>query len=356
MKIGRIWTLIKTELAHGPKDTVIVMAVVIPILLALFVNLAFGNIFSSKAKLGIYDEGNSQIVGMLQENNSLNIKLYGDEAGLKEAASGGGVDMGFVLPADFDALAENGTVRLKAYVWGESHADARTVIPIALADAAHKLAGAEVPVSIENISLGDENALSWSDRLLPLVVLMAVFFGGLMLPASSIINEKQHRTLEALNITPSTLGEFFSAKGTIGALLAFVMGVLTLAITGNLSASSLQLLLVLFMGAVMAAEIGLLAGAYINDMNTLYATWKFGGLLLMGPGIIFMFPGIPQWIGYIFPTFYVLKPVMDISLSGMNLGDELLYLLILAGILLLGGILVSRTVKRLSTQALRLNG
>jgi hypothetical protein len=47
---------------------------------------------------------------------------------------------------------------------------------------------------------------------------------------------------------------------------------------------------------------------------------------------------------------------MDISLSGRNLGDELLYLLILAGIILLGGILISRTVKRLSAQALRLNG
>jgi ABC-2 type transport system permease protein len=26
-----------------------------------------------------------------------------------------------------------------------------------------------------------------------------------------------------------------------------------------------------------------------------------------------MFPGIPQWIGRLFPTYYILQPVMEIS-------------------------------------------
>ena len=47
MNLKRVGTLIKNEILHGPKDVVLVMAVVMPILLALFVNLAFGDIFTA---------------------------------------------------------------------------------------------------------------------------------------------------------------------------------------------------------------------------------------------------------------------------------------------------------------------
>ena len=99
--------------------------------------------------------------------------------------------MGIVLPADFDSALDSGTVKLKAYIWGESLAKNRLIIPTALADAVHELSGAELPVTIETVALGDESSLPWTDRLLPLIVLLAIFFGGMMIPASSLIKEKK---------------------------------------------------------------------------------------------------------------------------------------------------------------------
>ncbi len=350
----RTWTLIKNDVLHQPKDAIIIMSIVMPVLLTLFVNLAFGNIFTDRAKLGIYDEDASRVVGILKDNTGILVRSYDSDASLRAAALNGAVDMGLVLPADFDARITGGTVQLKAYVWGESLAKNRALIPVALADAVRQVAGASPPVIIQTVALGEPPSLPWSSRLLPLVVLMAVFFGGMMLPASSLINEKQKRTLKALYVTPATLGEIFWAKGVLGGALALLMGILTLAISGY-GGGLLPLLPALALGAVMAAEIGLLAGAFIHDMNTLYAAWKFGGLLLFGPAIVFMFPAIPQWLGYLFPTFYVVKPVVDISVSGRSLGVEALYLAILAGIVVLGILAVAGVVRRLSTQALRLN-
>jgi ABC-2 type transport system permease protein len=356
MNVKRIWSLIKTEILHGPKDLVLIMAVVLPILLALFVNLAFGDIFNDRAKLGVYDEGSSPIIQKLESAGTMSVKMYRSEADLRAAAAGGSVDMGIVLPADFDTGLEVGTVKLKAYVWGESMAKNRAVIPLALNDAIRETTGTILPVNIENIPLGDESTVPWNDRLLPLTVLVAVLFGGLMLPASSLIHEKQRRTLEALNVTPATISEIFTAKGVIGALLAIIMGVLTLAISTSFGSSALALVLVLVLGAVFAAEIGLLAGAIIKDMNTLFALWKFGGLLLFGPSFIFMFPQIPAWIGYIFPTYYVIKPVTDLSVLGVGFQSVALYVGILVVIIIVLGLVVANVVKRLSTQALRLNG
>jgi ABC-2 type transport system permease protein len=355
MSFKRIWTLIKTEVFHGPKDMVLVMAVILPILLALFVNLAFGEIFTDKAKLGIYDEGRSPLVEKLTSEESMNVKIYPNEAALRASAANGATDMGIVLPADFDANLANNTVKLKAYVWGESLAKNRAVIPLALNDAIRETAGTELPVNIEKIPLGDESSVPWSDRLLPLTVLLAVFYGGMMLPAASLIHEKQRRTLEALNVTPTTITDIFTAKGVIGAVLALIMGVLTLAISTSFGNSPLGLTITLALGAVLAAEIGLLAGAFIKDMNTLFAFWKFGGLILFGPSIIFMFPQIPSWIGYIFPTYYVIKPITDMSVMGVSFSSVALYVGILVVVIILIGIALWKIVKRLSTQALRLN-
>lgn len=356
MNLKRVWTLIKAEVLHGPKDIMLVMAVVLPILLALFVNLAFGNIFTDRAKLGVFDQGQSQVVSLLRDAESITYKDYDSEAALKTAAANGAVDMGVVLPADFDAVLEGGAIRLKAYIWGESLAKNRAVIPVVLADAVRTVTGSSLPVDVRAIALGDEVSMPWSDRLLPLVVLMAVFYGGMMLPPSSLISEKQHRTLEALNVTPATIGDIFLAKGIIGMALATVMGVLTLVLSGAFGGSAPALILVLWLGAVMAAEIGLIAGALINDMNSLYAVTKAGGIFLFAPAIVFMFPQIPSWLGYVFPTYYVVRPVVDLSVSGKSFGDEAVYVVVLTGLVVLGGVAVMAIVRRLSAHALRLNG
>jgi ABC-2 type transport system permease protein len=356
MSLKRIWTLIKTEVFHGPKDMVLIMAVVIPILLSFFVKLAFGDIFTDRAKLGLYDQGNSMLVEKLRVAGSMSVLVYDNEAELRDRTANGAIDMGIVLPADFDASLKNNIVKLKAYIWGESLAKNRAVIPLALNEAVRELAGVDLPVTIDNIPLGDASSVPWSNRLLPLTVLLAVFYGGMMLPASALIHEKQRRTLEALNITPATIADIFASKGFIGAVLATFMGVITLAISTSFGSSPAGMVVTLALGAVLAAEIGLLAGAYIKEMNTLFAFWKFGGLLLFGPAIIYMFPQIPSWIGYIFPTFYVIKPVTDMSVLGVSFMSVALYVGILAIIIIAVGVVLMSIVKRLSTQALRLNG
>jgi len=356
MKPDRVGKLIKNEILHGPKDVMFVIAIVFPILAALFINLAFGNIFTDKAKVGVYDQGNSQVVPILQSSEAIIYNSFDSELALRAAAADGSIDMGLVLPADFDAVLDTGVVRLKAFVWGESQAKNRALIPIALADAIHAATGDEVPVTIDAVALGDEASLPWDDRLLPLIVFMGVFYAGLMIPSSAIINEKQHRTLEALYVTPATLGDIFMSKGVIAVALATIMGILTLIFSGYFSGPVPLIVLVLFLGAVMATEIGLLAGAWVGDMNSLFAVLKAGGILLFGPAIVFMFPQIPSWVGYLFPTYYVIRPVVDLAVNGASFGDVAVFIGVLAGLVALGAAAVASVVKRLSTQALRLNG
>jgi ABC-2 type transport system permease protein len=149
-----------------------------------------------------------------------------------------------------------------------------------------------------------------------MVVLISIFLGGLMLPATSLATEKEKRTLPALAVTPTSLGDIFLAKGLLGLILSMFMGVLILVLNQAFGSQPLLLVLILAFGAVMAAELGMILGAYIKDFATLFTIWKTAGIILFAPVFVFLFPQIPEWVGKIFPTYYILQPIVEVSQLG----------------------------------------
>lgn len=352
MNLRRIFVLLGKEFIHGPKNFMFIWAIVAPIGFTLVATLAFGTFFSEKPNLGIIDEGHSQLVVMAQELDSLITKEYDTVSELKQAAESGAIDMGIVLPENFDTLITQGeTVVIEAYIWGESLAKNRTILPVAISDLARELGGQEVPVEIESVTLGDEVSIPWNERLMPFLVLMGVFFGGLMLPSTSLIEERQEKTLEALVISPASIGEIFIAKGVLGIVLSIFMGIAILLLNQVFVVHPLLLVMVLFLGAIMAVEFGLICGALIKDITTLFTIWKSGGIILFAPVFIYMFPQIPEWIGRIFPTYYMLQPVVELSLRGGSWSDIAVNVFILIGLNVVIAFAVFLAAKRMIQHA-----
>ena len=179
---------------------------------------------------------------------------------------------------------------------------------------------------------------------------MAVFIGGIFLPAISLIDEKQKKTLRALVITPTSVGDVFAAKGIVGVIISLAMGVVILTLNQAFTENPLLLVLVLTLGAVMASELGLICGALIKDATTLFAIWKVGGIVLFAPALVYMFPQIPEWVGKIMPTYYLVQPIIEISQRSGGWYDISTNVLILVGldVLFLGmAVFTSRKAKRL---------
>ena len=63
-----------------------------------------------------------------------------------------------------------------------------------------------------------------------------------------------------------------------------------------------------------------------------------------------MFPGIPQWIGKIFPTYYIVQPVVEISQRGGAWSDIILEVSVLAGLIVLMLVLTTVVTRRLKQQ------
>ena len=337
MSLRRVGVLLSQELVRGPRNFVFIMALIVPVVMTLLVTLIFGTVFSGKARLGLADEGKSRVVPMAQALDSLTVKTYGSADELREAVAIGAVDIGVVLPNVFDRrIGSARSTTLTVYTWGESTLSNRVVAITALATLIREIAGQESPVELVTIVLGDGESLSWEERLLPFIVLMTIVFGGTMVPAASLVEEKQKRTLRALTTTPTSLGDVLLAKGLMGVIVSVVMGVLTLILNRAFGHAPGLLVLVLVLGAILSATLGVLLGAFIKDVNTLFTVIKAGGLLLYAPAIVYLFPEIPEWVGRIFPTYYMIQPVVEITQKGaawQDVAPELAILVLLIGVM-----------------------
>jgi ABC-2 type transport system permease protein len=322
MSLKRVGILLGKEFWQGPKNIIFTMAIALPLVLSLAITLVFGTLFADTPRLGVVDEGSSPFAAMARDLASIDTREYGSASEVREAVENGTVDVGIVLPPGFvSEVREGRDTEIVAYTWGESLARNRIILGVTIVNLVRDLAGQDAPVEIETVVLGDDMPVPWSTRLFPLVVLMAVFFGGLMLPASSVVLEKEKRTLQALVITPATVEDIFAAKALVGVILSLFAGMATLLLNQAFGAQPALLVLVLALGAIMAAEMGLLLGAFLKDWTTLFTVWKTGAIVLFAPAFIYLFPQIPEWVAQLFPTYYLIQPILQLSQQGSGWAD-----------------------------------
>ena len=322
MNIHRIFTLLKKEFVYGSHNFIFVMAIVMPVGISLVLSLLLGTLFSGKPRLGILDQGNSQLTVQMAELDFLQTSTYASEETLRADVERGALDMALILPETFDRQLQADTVTtMDLFIWGESLLKHRTVLAVALVRGIIDVAGREVPVETEMILLGDEANIPWDVRLFPLVVVITMFIGGLMVPATSMVEEKMHRTYRALLTTPATLADILGAKGLTGVILALANGLLILFINNAFGAQPALLVVLLVLGGIFAAAGGIIFGVLVKDLNTLFTVMKSMGIILYAPAFIFMFPEVPQWIAKLFPTYYVLGPIVDLTMNNATWAD-----------------------------------
>ena len=333
MNLRRVGILVGKEFRLGLNNFIFVLAIVMPVVLTLLMSLLFGTLFSDSAEMGVYDAGESVFAARASELDSLVVTVYDSEADLRNAVEIGREDVGLAIPAGFDDDLRSGEeAELSLLVFGESRLKSRTLAATAVIGVLRDIAGQEPPVDVVTVTLGDGETPPWESRLLPFLLMIAVLIGGLMVPATSLVQEKLTRTIKAVITTTTRLREVLAAKVITGVLVSTVMGAVTLLLNRSLGGDPALLILVLAMGALFSAVLGLLLGLFSKDINSLFTLIKGLGIFLYAPALVYMFPEIPAWVGKIFPTYYLIQPVTDIVQHGAGLDTVLPDLAILMGL------------------------
>jgi ABC-2 type transport system permease protein len=312
------------DLRLGPRSPVFLWVLALPVVFTFLIGAVFGDLFAPPARLAVVDEGPSRITAALQDVEGIEVTVLDDLDAMAAAVESHDYDAGLYLPAGTDeALASGQASELELLVSGQSLASTRLVIGVTTLDELRAVAGTGPPVEVVVTTVGDQDWVPVEDRMLPLIVMYAVVIAGVFLPASSMVEERERRTLDAVLITPVRMSEVLVGKGALGVVLAVLMGWVTLALNSAFGSQPLAMTLFLLLGGVMMAEVGLVVGSWAKDSNTLFTTVKGGALLVVAPVLFTLFPSLPQWIAQLFPTYYFLQPIYDMAVSGTTFSDHL---------------------------------
>lgn len=352
MSLTRALRVTLKDLRLGPRSPIFLWALILPVLLTFLVSAVFGNLFDPEPRLGIVDEGSSQLTAEVLELEGIAVEVLGDGARLRRAVEDHDYDAGIVLPDDFDTRLRAGEQpELQFLISGKSLASNRLILAVTTLDLVREVAGQVPPVEVVVNTVGDEDYIPIGDRLLPLIVVYAVVIAGLFLPAASLLDERDKRTLDAVLVTPTRMQEVLLGKAILGVLLSLAMGLVTLALNRAFGGRPFDMIVFLLVGGIMLSEVGLMLGSWAKDSNTLFSAIKGGGIFVVAPVIFNIFPNLPQWIAQLFPTYYFLQPIYEIATTGTTLGDHWLELMVGLAVclaLLPGVIAVGRSAERKS--------
>jgi ABC-2 type transport system permease protein len=350
MSLSRFAKILRKDLALGPRSPIFLWMLVLPIALTLILQVAFGSLFNPKPRLGIVDEGDSEITAQIEQMEGIELTLLDDAEELKGLVEENDLDAGLVLQADFDEAVRAGAQPdLQFYVSGESYASNRIILTVTTLDLVREIEGSEAPVTVDVVSYGTAG-LPISVRLVPVIVFYALTMAGIFVPGSSLVEEKEQGTLMALLVTPVRIGEVLAAKWSLGLLLASVMAAATLLLNQALGANWWQVLVVVIVAGALSSMIGLLIGTFAKDSTIMFGLVKGLGIFLFAPTLFYIFPEWPQWIAKLFPLYWILEPIWTVAIMGGSLSDVWVELTVAVGITVALVPVVGMVARRVQTE------
>ena len=242
----------------------------------------------------VYDAGGSRLVSLLESSQTIHLSTYPSEEKMRQVLADGDVpQLGLVIPAGFDgALQAGGTPVLQGYVlrWVDAKA-AASLKSIAEAEISNLL-GQAVGINLDGnrVDLRPE-----SDGLnvqagfgFAFVIIMI----GVILIPHLMLEEKQHRTLDVLTVSPASAGQIVAGKALAGLFYCSLGGVVALAVNQVLVVHWWLALVTVVLGSLFTVSLGLWLGIKIESRAEL-SVWSWVILLpLIMPMVFVLLQGL----------------------------------------------------------------
>ncbi len=350
MNLGRAWKVLRKDLALGPRSPFFAYAIILPFVLTLVLQVSFGSLFNPQPRLGIVDQGDSAITAAIQKMDGIDLTLLDNATDLKTQVEANDLDGGLILPAGFDAAVKAGEQPdLQFFLGGQSYAANRIILSVTAIDLVREVEGSTAPVTVKLVNFGNEG-LPISVRLVPVIIFYALVMAGLFVPGSSLVEEKEQGTLMATLVTPVKVSEVLFSKWALGTLFAAVMAIVTLALNSALGANWLDVIVVVLIAGALSAMIGITVGVFAKDSTVLFGVVKGMGIFLFAPSLFYIFPEWPQWIAKIFPLYWIIEPIWQVSVMGQSIGSVWFELSVAVAITLAMVPLVGFLARRMQSQ------
>jgi ABC-2 type transport system permease protein len=303
---------------------------------------------NEKLEIGLYAPVMPPVFTQIQQEEGLEFEIFASEAALKEAITQGTYQAGVALPADImEKFAAGLKPKIILYFPADAPDEIKDTVETVVRELAYLQTGQSLAIDLSTEILGPDllgQQIPIRDRLRLLLAVMLIMFEMMGL-ASLISEEVEQGTIQALLVTPMRVGDLFAAKLTMGVSLAFIQGVLFMAIVGGLNSQPFIIIVALLLGSILFTGSGFLIASLAKDMLTSMG-WGITILLIYSiPAFGIMLTGtITDWAKAI-PSYYLADTIHRASNFGAGWGDVWPNLLILMGfnlVIVWGGIMALR--------------
>jgi ABC-2 type transport system permease protein len=282
--------------------------------------------------IGLYTPAWSPTSDEIQQQG-LEIHVAESEDDLKGGVVAHDYVAGVVLPGDLvEKLTSGQKPQIDLYFASDTPEEAKEAVSSLIRELIYAQTGQPLAVDFSTQVLpGPDMAgkqIPPRDRMRPLFAVLLIVFETYGL-ATLITEEIEHRTIQALLVTPVSVKDLFVAKGVTGITLAFGQGTLFMALVGGLNQQPVIVILALLLAALLVTGIGFLIASLAKDMMSVLAWGVLALVILVIPSMGTMFPGvITEWVKVI-PSYYVVDTVDRVASYGSGWPDIWQNLLIL---------------------------
>ena len=352
MSPRRVLDLLVRDLGRGPRSPTFLYALTMPVIIALVTRVVLVAVIDPQPRLGLVDEGDSQVTAAARSLAGVDVTLLDDADRLRRQVQDHDLDAGLLLPAGFDAAVRDGErPALGLWLAGESRVTQRIVLAVTSIDLVRELEGSPPPVQVITQVEGEGSRLPIRDLVVFGILLWPLLVCSTLVPGMLLVQEKENRTLQALLVTPTTVPEILAGKALLGFGMAMTLCVVTLALCGVVPPRPAAFVVCLATGVLICSEVGLLYGVMARDAKTLYNIAQITNMVLLAPLIFYFFPSWPQWPALLFPTWYFIDPLYQVAMQGAGLAEVWPNLLVSAAVIVALAVPVVLLGRRLHARA-----
>ncbi|MCL5773471.1 MAG: ABC transporter permease [Firmicutes bacterium] len=326
--LARILAIFKKDFLDCLRSRTVVFTLLTPIILSLMFSIVFSGTDTVNLKMAVFDRGKSGFYDFLKGAPSLEVIKSQNEAELRALVLDGKAQAGVIIPYDFDLKIKGKEIPSCQYIEDDTALRQADAIRILLIEILHSYAGQNIPARM-NVERAHKSKI---DKKQEFVIVWTLFtiIGGLMIVTSSLIEEKEKKTLAAIRVTPAKFWEILTGKAGVGILLTLAGALLILLLNRTPLENLPAVFGVLIMGAVTFSLVGLLVGLLSPGHTVASSIGSILYILFFMPVVLSDASKSMKVLASILPSFYVLDGMNKAIFASAGAGSLIFHFIYMA--------------------------
>jgi ABC-2 type transport system permease protein len=306
-----VWAISAKDIADALKNK----TTLANIILVFFIMVVYGWLpslyMSRNTDLLVYDAGRSRLASELENSPLFRLHRAASLPELKEKMGDGDIELALAIPEDFNSRLDAGErAELDAYVlWPDR--SAADDIQADFEERFAKLLGQPVSINVQGAIHHAPHSMGPIRTVSITLTIMMTFMGMFTVPYL-MFEERQNKTIDALLVSPASIGQIVLGKALAGLFYALTAAVAALVFHRGYVVHWDWAIAATLGGALLSVGLGLALGVFFENQQQMKAGIFIPLTLLLGPVFLTgMDPILPQ----AFRTWSAWLPTVSLALA-----------------------------------------